>query len=230
MRKIKNTRIGDKKERYKAMALAISIQPNILFDVVDPAEFTAEHTNFINLDSEYSQDLLESQKHNNLRYNADDRLKKRTSKILSYLKVKYHAEPKRVGDWGANQIYAVNGIVAIPTTNVAKEELYANILAKHLADDVDSILSRFDMLAYAADLQELTDEKANFKAKLSSWKSKNMYRKASMGKLDKMMSHIARDLLSREDILYKDLVLWGFAIADVSNTNNEDNDELPIAS
>ena len=39
MRKIKYARIGDKKERYKAMALAISNQANILFDVEEPADF-----------------------------------------------------------------------------------------------------------------------------------------------------------------------------------------------
>jgi len=227
MRKIKNSRIGDKKERYKAMALAISTQSDILFDVEDPVEFSAEYTNFLNLDAEFSSAKLEAQKHNNLRYLALGRLAKRTRKIMGYLKVKLDLTPKALGDWGINQVYAVKGKINFPGTNSAKEELFANILAKHLLDDVDSPLARFEMQAYADDLQELTDEKASFKAKNSEWRSKNMYRRSSIKKLDKMMSRIARDLISREDIIGKDLELWGYLLAEQPLS---DEDELPMAS
>ena len=84
------------------------------------------------------------------------------------------------------------------------------------------------MQAFADDLQKLTDEKANFKAKQSQWRSKSMYRKYSIKKLDKMMSRIARDLISREDIIGKDLELWGYLLAEDPLQNNED--ELPLAS
>ena len=228
MRKIKYARIGDKKERYKAMALAISNQANILFDVEDPADFSAEYAKFLTLDAEFSSAKLEAQKHNNLRYLAIDRLESRTRKIASYLKVKFDVSPKALGDWGINQAYSVQGKLIFPSTNSAKEELFANILAKHLLDDVDSPLLRFDMPAFADDLQELTDEKANFKAKQSQWRSKSMYRKYSIKKLDKMMSRIARDLISREDIIGKDLELWGYLLAEDPLQNNED--ELPLAS
>jgi len=228
MRKIKNSRIGDKKERYKAMELAISTLPNILFDVEDPVEFSTEYTNFLSLDAGYSSDKLDAQKHNNLRYLAIDRLESRTRKIASYLKVKFDDSPKALGDWGVNQAYSVEGKIIFPTTHAGNEELFANILAKHLLDDVDSpLLIRFDMQAFADDLQELTDEKASFKAKQTSWRSKSMYRRTSMKKLDKMMSRIARDLISREDVIGKDLELWGYLLAEQPLT---DEDELPIAS
>ena len=228
MRKIKYSRIGDKKERYKAMALAISNQANILFDVEDPADFSAEYTKFLTLDAEFSSAKLEAQKHNNLRYLAIAKLESRTRKIASYLKVKFDASPKALGDWGINQAYSVQGKLIFPSTNSAKEELFANIQAKHLLDDVDSPLLRFNMPAFADDLQKLTDEKASFKAKQSQWRSKSMYRKYSIKKLDKMMSRIARDLISREDIIGKDLELWGYLLAEDPLQNNED--ELPLAS
>jgi hypothetical protein len=228
MRKIKNSRIGDKKERYKAMALAISTQPNILFDVEDPAKFIAEYNNFLSLDAGYSSDKLEAQKHNNLRHSASSRLAKRARKVTGYLKVKFDSTPKALGDWGINQAYSIQGKLIFPSTNSAKEELFANIFAKHLLDDVDSPLTRFDMPAFADDLQKLTDEKASFKAKQSQWRSKSMYRKYSIKKLDKMMSRIARDLISREDIIGKDLELWGYLLAEDPLQNNED--ELALAS
>ena len=228
MRKINNTRIGDKKERYKALELAISNQPNILFDVEDPVEFSAEYNTFLVLDADYSADKLTAQKHNNLRYLASKRLEKRARNIASYLKVKYDNSPKTLGDWGINQIYAVDGRIAFPTTNNNIQELFTNILAKHLFDDVDSpLLVRFDMQAFADDLQELRDEKANFRAKQSSWRSKSMYRRSSMKLLDKMMSRIARDLVSREDVLWKDLEHWGFLLAEQPLS---DDNELPMAS
>jgi hypothetical protein len=47
-----------------------------------------------------------------------------------------------------------------------------------------------------------------------------MYRKYSIKKLDKMMSRIARDLISREDIIGKDLELWGYLLAEDPLQNN----------
>jgi len=70
MRKIKNSKIGDKKERYKALEFAISTQPNIFFDVVDPVEFSTEYNKFLVLDADYNADKLIAQKHNNIRYKA----------------------------------------------------------------------------------------------------------------------------------------------------------------
>ena len=45
--------------------------------------------------------------------------------------------------------------------------------------------------------------------------------------LDKMMSRIARDLVSREDVLWKDLEHWGFLLAEQPLS---DDNELPMAS
>jgi len=228
MRKIKNSKIGDKKERYKALEFAISTQPNIFFDVVDPVEFSTEYNKFLVLDADYNADKLIAQKHNNIRYKAAKRLARRTRNIASYLKVKFDKSPKTLGDWGLNQIYAVDGRIVFPTTNNKNQELFVNILAKHLLDDVDiPLLIRFDMQAFADDLQELSDEKASFRAKQSSWRSKSMYRRSSMKLLDKMMSRITRDLVSREDVLWKDLEHWGFLLAEQPLS---DDNELPMAS
>ncbi len=220
-----NRNLAETKEQLALLVAAIEEHEGALpFDSVAVDNLLQKHQDFLQLDVEYTAARVQSQIHRQLRYNANKQLYKKSLRIAQYLKVKLHSNTKKLGEWGITLVYGKSGRIKFSRRLLPLEEMYLHILSKHLADGENSVLNRYDMDVFSELTNQLIAQKTAYQLETAQWRSISKHRLQKLKELIAMQRKIARDMLSRTDMLPKDLELWGFRLVEQHGT------DLPLAS
>ena len=220
--------LSEKREQFHYLLQKIeNHEVNFPFDVITPELIVSQIGTFITFDNVFIQKKFEAQTHNQLRLSDQKKLMKLVRTISQYLKVKFHSNNKKLGEWGITLVLSKTGIVQLPSRLLEQQELAAAILLKHQTDGDTSVLNRFDMDEFELLYNNVVSNKTAFKAAQIVWRSKSQYRKQALNTVEKSLARLARDLRCNLSLLPKDLEEWGFVIIEYHKTDNE---ELDMAS
>jgi hypothetical protein len=218
----------------RALSLAISKNETPAFDVVVPTEYQTTLSVF---EDKYAAYQLAKQTSETKRQSRDLHIKDvETSviKIAQYLKVKFSGNEKAIAEWGFPVLLGKRSGKISRTYNAENNiGLYQRILAKHIEDGENSILSSYNMTAFETKLNSIVEIHTSYKENRTLARIYSKQHHILLKELLDMARKIARNLRMREDMEPKDLESYGFTVLETSSnstTESEDEGEISQAS
>ena len=218
----------------RALSLAISKNENQPFDVVNPTEYQATLAVFEDKYAAYSLAKKYSETNRQSRDLGIKEVETSAVKIAQYLKVKFSGNEKTIAEWGFPVLLGKRGGRILRKYNAENNiSLYQQILAKHIADGENSILSSYNMTAFETKLNSIVEMHASYKENRTLARIYAKQNQSLLKQLLDMARKIARNLRMREDMEPKDLESYGFTVLETSTnstTESEDEGEISQAS
>jgi hypothetical protein len=190
------------------------------FDVVDGTDFINEFANFVLLKDNYKSAKDQAPVYTQERYNRNDNLLKISVNISQFLKSQNHMNKKKLEEWGIHISLNKKGEIKISGKLMELEIMYKNIIDKHIADGVNSVLAIFDMTEFESEYNELVTYRLLYEAERLSWRTISVHKRASYKKLLKMQRLISRDMITRPNVNPRDLEHWGFVVLEFHERRN----------
>jgi hypothetical protein len=210
----------------RALATSITANDNHPFDVVAPTEYQSTMSLFEGKYAAYKAAKNASETNRQSRDLMIKDIETSVVKIAQYLKVKFYGNEKAIVDWGFPVLLGKrSGIIARDRKTESNIRLYKQILAKHVDDGENSILSSYDMAAFETKLNSIIATHTNFKENRTLARIYAKQHQNLLKDLLAMARKIARNLRMREDMEPKDLEVFGFTVLESYASADTDEDE-----
>jgi len=217
----------------RALSLAISKSENQPFDVVNPTEYQETLLVFEEKLAAYGVAKKTSEKNRQSRDLSIKDLETSAIKIAQYLKVKFSGNEKTIAEWGFPVLLGKRGGRILRKYNAENNiSLYQQILAKHIADGENSILSSYNMTAFETKLNSIVEMHTSYKENRTLARIYSKQHHSLLKELLIMARKIARNLRMREDMEPKDIETFGFTVFEsyASTTEQDPDEEVDQAS
>ena len=205
-----------------AIVQALTDGTTIPWNVVDPSVFNTKHTAM-----EVTRNAYKNAKQNTpalikAKVLINNQLLSKSRKMAQYIKNTYPDNTKKLEEYGITILHGKSGTVKLAGKLHEQVEMYANIIATHLAHGANSILSSFDMAAFEALFEDykLAIETASDES--IKWRKAGPKMREEIKELVKMQRRIARQFLNTPGVQPRDLEDWGYVVIETHIYKNLD--------
>ena len=196
------------------------------FTSIDGTIFLNKFDAFETIDDTYLTKKASAQIARQKSYIYLKKIKKDNWRVATFLKALYRNNTKKLLDWGVPVLIGKQGGV-IPLNMTLKEtELTCrDILAKHNADGVASVLQDFDMITIQDNYDAYVLLRDEYKTAQDVWRGLAVGRKKAMLELRRMQHAIASELIANPSFNNRELETMGYILIENHNYNTQEEAE-----
>ena len=205
------------KDLNSAIVKAIADGTTIPWDIVDPNDFVNKHTAMAAIRMAYKDAKQHAPALIKEKTNINNRLLTKSRKMAQYIKATYPDNTKKLEEYGIRILHGKSGAVQLSGKHAVQTEMYATIIATHLAYGANSILSTFDMVAFETEFNDYIAATETARNESIKWRKPAPEMRLLIKELVKMQRRIARQLLNSPGFKPRDLEDWGYIVVEGHN-------------